>query len=50
MISSVLVKKAITDSRSVYYFVTRRKHGGEEKGGEEEAAEIGRERGNGWSD
>lgn len=32
----MLVKKAITDSRSVYYFVTRRKHGGEEKGGEGE--------------
>lgn len=44
IISSImLAKKAITDSRSVYYFVTRRKHGGEEKG-DEEVGERDRER------
>lgn len=45
----MLVKKAITDSRSVYYFVIREENtgGGEVVVGERE---IGRERGNGWPD
>lgn len=43
----MLVKKAITDSRSVYYFVEENTGGGEVVVGERE---IGRERGNGWPD